>query len=230
VRVYLVRHGRSAGNLPGRMTGWSDHALTEVGIEQARRVAARLAPLGPMPIVTSDLRRAVETARIIADRWSGGAELVTHEPRLREIRLGEFEGRSWDEFTADAELAARFDADPFTTPLPGGESLAMVSERVVAAFDDALALATETVAIVAHDSPIRAIVNHILRVPPERHWTLSTSHGGLSRLDATDGWISIRFLNDTSHLRGLDTTIDGTADGEVPVRAIVLPLEGEPEG
>ena len=229
MKLYLVRHGRSAGNLPGRMTGWSDHPLTEVGIEQARRVARRLAPLGPMPIVTSDLPRALETARIIARRWPEGERLMTPDPRLREIKLGEFEGRSWDEFTANAELAARFDTDPFTTPLPGGESLAMVSERVVAAFGDALASTAEAVAIVAHDSPIRAIVNHVLQVPPERHWALSTSHGGLSLLEATEGWISVRFLNDTSHLRGLDTTIDGTADGEVPVRDIERLADAQPE-
>ena len=229
MKLYLVRHGRSAGNLPGRMTGWSDHALTKVGIQQARRVAARLAPLGPMPVVTSDLPRALETARIIAARWPGGDGLVTPDPRLREIKLGEFEGRSWEEFTSDAELAALFEADPLTTPLPGGESLAMVSERVVAAFDDALASAAKALAIVAHDSPIRAIVNHVLKVPPERHWALSTSHGGLSLLEATDGWVSVRFLNDTSHLRRLDTTIGGTADGEVPVRDIERLAEGEPE-
>ena len=230
MKVYLVRHGRSTGNLPGRMTGWSDHPLTDVGVEQARRVGARLAPLGPMPILASDLPRAVETARIIAGHWPDGERLVTFDPRLREIGLGAFEGRTWEEFTKDAELGARFDADPFTTQLPGGESLAMVSERAVAAFDDALASPAESVAIVAHDSPIRAIVNHALLVPPERHWTLSTSHGGLSLLEITDGWVSVRFVNDTSHLRGLDTAIQGTADGEVPVRAIELLVEGEPEG
>ena len=251
MRVYLVRHGRSSGNLPGRMTGWSDHSLTKVGVQQARRVAARLRPLGPMPVITSDLPRALETARIVAGRWPDGERLVRPDPRLREIKLGAFEGRSWEEFTADAGLAARFEADPYTTPLPDGESLAMVSDRAVAAFEDALVAAGATepdetephetepdetgdgprpaVCIVAHDSPIRAIVNHVLKVPPERHWTLSTSHGGLSLLEVTDGWVSVRFFNDTSHLRCLDRSIDGTADGEVPVRPIERLPEGDPE-
>ena len=231
MKVYLVRHGRSTGNLPGRMTGWSDHSLTDVGVEQATRVAARLAPLGAMPILSSDLPRALETARLIARRWPEGERLITADERLREIGLGEYEGRSWDEFTRDAALAARFDADPFTTALPGGESLGMVSERAVAAFDDALAAAgaspSQAAVVVAHDSPIRAIVNHALLVPPERHWTLTTSHGGLSLLEMSDGWVSVHFVNDTSHLRGLDRSREAEAVDEAPTRAIERASEGE---
>ena len=55
------------------------------------------------------------------------------DPRLREIDLGDYEGRSWEEFEADAELTAAFAADPYSTALPNGESLAQLEERVMAA-------------------------------------------------------------------------------------------------
>ena len=135
MKLYLVRHGRSTGNLPGRMTGWSDHPLTPLGIAQARRVAARLAPLGPMPVYTSDLPRALQTARLIAAAAAAAVD-VRVDRRLREIGLGDYEGRSWAEFVADAELADAFAREPLLTTLPGGESLAALRARVIAAFDE----------------------------------------------------------------------------------------------
>jgi phosphoserine phosphatase len=229
MKVYLVRHGRSAGNLPGHMTGWSDHPLTRLGVAQARKVAARLRPLGPMPVYSSDLPRALETARIIADRWSGdeAAVAATADRRLREICLGSYEGRTWEEFTADEELSRAFASDPFTTELPGGESLAQVSERVIAAFREVVAGPDPAACIVSHDGPIRTIVNHVLKVPPDRHYALSTSHGGLSLLETDGDWVSVRFLNDTSHLRGLSKSLDGDAPDEAPARAIEQATEGE---
>jgi broad specificity phosphatase PhoE len=65
VRIHLVRHGRAAA-------GWDrdvDPPLDTVGEAQARSVAERLGPLGPLPIVTSPLRRCQETAAPLAERW-----------------------------------------------------------------------------------------------------------------------------------------------------------------
>jgi broad specificity phosphatase PhoE len=64
-RIHLVRHGRAAA-------GWDldvDPPLDALGAAQAQQVAARLAPLGPLPIVTSPLRRCQETATPLAARW-----------------------------------------------------------------------------------------------------------------------------------------------------------------
>jgi broad specificity phosphatase PhoE len=232
VKLYLVRHGQSAGNLAGRMTGWSEHPLTALGTTQARRVAARLAPLGPMAVYASDLPRALDTARLIAAAWVSaeppvpppvqppvGAEAaraagaaVTFDRRLREIDLGDYEGCSWDEFGADRALADAFAREPLLTTLPGGESLAMVQERVIAAFEEIVESGQAVACLVSHDGPIRTILNHVLQVPPERHWAFSTSHGGLTLLEASTGWVSVRFVNDTSHLLGLDTGGSDAAD------------------
>jgi broad specificity phosphatase PhoE len=64
-RLYLVRHGRAAA-------GWDtdpDPGLDEIGLRQATAVAARLAPLGPLPVLTSPLRRCRETAAQLAGAW-----------------------------------------------------------------------------------------------------------------------------------------------------------------
>jgi broad specificity phosphatase PhoE len=219
MKLYLVRHGASTGNTPGNLIGHSDHPLTPAGEAQARAVAGRLAPLGPMPVFCSDLPRARATAGFIAERWvdQDDSRDVTPDPRLREIHLGDYEGRSWEEFQADALLAAALEKDPYLTPLPNGESLGMLVERVMGAVDEIVTAAgagepdaTPAVCIVAHDGPIRAIINQALGVPHEKWWSISTTHGGLSLLEWTDGWVSVRFANDTSHLEGLAEVDPGT--------------------
>jgi broad specificity phosphatase PhoE len=226
VKLYLVRHGASTGNTPGNLIGQSDHPLSPLGEAQARAVAARLAPLGPMAVFASDLPRAMATAGFIAAAWTpdrvepadpaageaasaparpdAGAAVIA-DPRLREIHLGELEGGSWEAFTSNLELTAAMESDPFNAPLPGGESLAAVRDRVVAAVQDIVAAATsEAACLVSHDGPIRSIVNHYLGVPPEKWWVMTTTHGGLSLLEFADDWVDLRFLNDTAHLAAVD--------------------------
>jgi hypothetical protein len=58
--------------------------------------------------------------------------------------------------------------------------------------------------LVAHDGPIRAILNHYLGVPAQKWWTLSTTHGGVSLIEFAGGCVTIRFINATGHLAGLE--------------------------
>ena len=249
VKLYLVRHGQSTGNVDGALMGQSDHRLTALGEAQARAAAARLAPLGPMPVYSSDLPRAVATAELIAASWAAevapqegpGGGLLIPDKRLREIDLGDYEGRPWEEFEADVALTDAFANDPHGTSLPHGESLADVEARVHAAVCDVLAahgvndsgeLCANAVAasdasalvpggcaggphaavcLVAHDGPIRAILNHYLEVPPQKWWTLSTSHGGVSLLEFAGGCVTIRYVNATGHLDRLAGAQPGAA-------------------
>ncbi len=277
MKLYLVRHGQSTGNIGGTLMGQSDHVLTPLGERQARAAAAHLAPCGPMHVYHSDLPRARATAERIVASWPGGEAVASLVPdaRLREIHLGDYEGRPWQDFEADAELTAAFAADPYGTALPNGESLAHLETRVHAAvcdilaeygMDDSGALCANAVAsadagapacaspgsaaaagaaaasaeacpsgtvdpsvvatglvtpehegsacIVAHDGPIRAILNHYLGVPPQKWWTLSTTHGGVSLLEFAGGCVTIRFVNATAHLDGLEAdTYVPAADG-----------------
>jgi broad specificity phosphatase PhoE len=142
VKLYLVRHGQSTGNVGGTLMGQSDHPLTELGEEQARAAASRLAPFGPMPVFASDLPRARATAEHIVAAWAAATAAdvprIVLDPRLREISLGDYEGRPWQEFEADTELTAAFATDPYRTALPNGESLEHLEARVHAAVIDIL--------------------------------------------------------------------------------------------
>ena len=201
--IYLIRHGQSHGNGRGRYLGWSEHALTELGYAQAEAVAARLAPLGPMPVICSDLRRTCLTAEIIAARWGGTFQT---DSRWREIHCGALEDCPWDDLRRFPEIAANFDIEPYTTPMPDGESLAMMAARVVAAFRELLDGGAEQVVVVTHDGPIRAVLAHCLEFPPTRFWTLATDHGGLTRVSYRNAWLSVRAINDTGHLTAAQLT------------------------
>lgn len=77
-RLYLVRHGKAA-------SAWgaeTDPGLDDEGRHQAERMAASLAPLGPLPLITSPLRRTRETAAPLEKRWGTVARI---EPRIAEI-------------------------------------------------------------------------------------------------------------------------------------------------
>jgi len=78
VRLYLVRHARPTGTF----AEVRDPGLDAAGLAQAEAMAARLAPLGPLPIVTSPLRRTRETAAPLEQRWRRAARI---EPAVAEI-------------------------------------------------------------------------------------------------------------------------------------------------
>jgi probable phosphoglycerate mutase len=101
-RLIIWRHGQTAWNAAGRIQGQLDTELSELGIAQAARAAERLAELHPDAIVSSDLKRASDTASALA-KLTGLA--VSYDPRLRERFFGDWQGLT------DDELAERFPED-----------------------------------------------------------------------------------------------------------------------
>jgi probable phosphoglycerate mutase len=164
--LYLVRHGETDWNVAGRWQGQTDIPLNEEGRRQANAVADGLLGLAVAGIVSSDLSRAEETARIVGERIGRG--LVYVDARLRERSFGPFEGltradcarlhpEAWQAWTREQDAP------------PGAERLVDVSVRVL----DALRRAAETVAtdaaaalVVSHGAAMRAAIGHASRVKP----------------------------------------------------------------
>lgn len=78
-KIYMVRHGKAAAGFEGHI----DPGLDELGNAQAKATAERLAPLGPIPIYSSPLARALETAKPLAELWHITPVI---EPKIAEIR------------------------------------------------------------------------------------------------------------------------------------------------
>jgi broad specificity phosphatase PhoE len=148
-RIVLVRHGQSTWNADGRWQGQADPPLSALGEAQAQ-AAAEACPAVDV-VVASDLRRAQQTAAIIAGHRRFGP--VRPEPRLRETFTGEWTGLTRDEIeeTWPGWLAA--DRRP-----PGFEPWESVAERAIGALVDVgAAHAGGTVLAVAHAGVIRSV-------------------------------------------------------------------------
>jgi broad specificity phosphatase PhoE len=152
-RLYLVRHGRTAGNRV-RYVGWGDEPLDEVGYEQARALAGQLAD-DPIDVVyASPLSRALDTARPLAE--AHGAPLHVRE-ELNEINYGAYQ----DILKADRKLKVR--RNHRTQRMPGGESLRDVYDRVAVVHADVEAErhAGRNVAVVAHFWSLRMLAGQV---------------------------------------------------------------------
>ena len=147
--LYVVRHGEPA--LRGVMLGRTDPPLSEAGRAQMRGVHVPAAL-----VFTSPLRRAVESAELLAR----GAEIVVL-PDLAEIGLGDWDGKSWDEIEAmDADLARRkLEKWTDVTP-PGGEPWPEFTARVQSALQ-VVVLRGVPAAIVGHIA-VNACIAHLV--------------------------------------------------------------------
>ena len=170
----------------GLAIGFTDPPLSDIGRAQAHRVAVELAARPLVHVLSSDLRRASQTAGILAT--SHRLEVETAR-ELREIHFGLWEGRSLsDLWVEDPAAATAWEKDVRVTPPSFGESLDEL-ERRVAHFWDRLQPppALGEVAIVAHGGSLAALRSLITGVPIGRCLAMSLRPGGVLGVDARWG-------------------------------------------
>lgn len=173
-RLILIRHGQTTYNATGRMQGHLDTELSEEGYTQALAAARLLADKSITKIVASDLVRAKETARVVAEEL--GLD-YTLDARLRETHLGDWQSKSSSEVDLEFPGArAIWRHDPTWAP-PHGESRVQVAERARPAIDDLMRDYPEwndgTVLVVAHGGAIAALTCHLLGLEVPQYGILS---------------------------------------------------------
>jgi probable phosphoglycerate mutase len=155
VPLYVLRHGETAWNLDRRMQGSKDSALTARGRAQAiamgRALAAELArEPAPTVFLRSPLGRTCETALIVGRELGLDPGQWRNEPRLAELRYGDWEGSTWKEIEANQpDALASWRADPERFCPPGGETHFELRRRSAAVLADIVASGTRTV-VVSH--------------------------------------------------------------------------------
>ena len=202
LRLWLVRHGESTWNAIGRVQGWADPPLSELGIWQAERVAQRLAKVELTAIYTSTLQRAFQTAQIIADRI--GVTPVP-DPRLREHGMGEATGMIWgreaffSRWSFLTEIANQ--GKPIRTHIPGAEPLDTFMDRVNRSIYAIRQAHSEgDVAVVAHGGVFRHYLADLLDASLGVA-EFSFGNVSLSQVEFTEeNFAKIRFVNDCCHL------------------------------
>lgn len=169
--LYLIRHGETPWNVEGRYQGQLDPPLTERGRRQAQATARELASISFEAIYSSDLARAHQTAQALAEESGLDIQL---DPRLREINQGEWQGVLIGDIRARwPEEIRGWEQDPWHHHPPGGERLAEVQQRLLAAVDEIVAAHPQgAVAIFAHKLPIALLKIRYQDHPPETLWSL----------------------------------------------------------
>lgn len=161
-RLVMWRHGETDYNATGRMQGHLDSLLTEVGRNQARFAVPALARFSPDIVVTSDLRRAMDTATTFTD--AVGVPLRV-DKRLRETNLGLWQGMTSAEVDEQWPGARQmWQTDPTWTP-PGGESRLEVASRAAEVVADLDESTEDTAVLCAHGGLITALTGHLLELP-----------------------------------------------------------------
>jgi len=153
--LYLLRHGETAWNLERRMQGSKNSTLTARGRAQAaamgRALAAELARApAPTIFLRSPLGRTCETALIVGRELGLDPAEWRDDPRLAELRYGDWEGFTWAEIEAGhPDALASWRADPECFCPPGGETHFELRRRSAAALADIVASGMRTV-VVSH--------------------------------------------------------------------------------
>lgn len=182
-RLYFIRHGETDWNREGRLQGRTDTALNSRGQKQAAAVARHLSALVPppmpealhgLPFVASPMQRTRQTVEIL--RGNLGLDPVGYTPddRLKEIGFGAWEGRTWPEVRTRDPIGSRDrDRDRWHYQPPGGESYAMVMERVA----DWFGTVREDTCVIAHGGIARVMMVLCGGMTPEQAVTTDIWQG-----------------------------------------------------
>jgi broad specificity phosphatase PhoE len=199
-RLLLLRHGVTAANDAGELQGREiDLPLSDAGREQARRTAEFLAAIPFVAVYTSPLRRAEETARVVAEPH--GLEVCLAEG-LVECRVGRWAGLTWEAIRERFPHEFRaFRADPIRHPYPGGERYDEVRERLVGCFQTLFDWHEgATFACVGHSVVNRVFLSHLLGVPLDRTWNVPQVPGCVNVVTRTSGTMRVDTVSSSFHL------------------------------
>lgn len=206
--LHCVRHGESVWNAEGRLQGHLEVPLSPRGLRQAEATAEALLGQSIEALYASPLRRARQTAEVIARRLGLP---VRFDDRLKEIDVGRFQGRLRAELAREeAEVLARWASGDPDCPLPGGESRRQVAERGQAAFAAIHRAGHRCALVVAHGtillSTIKALAGLALEGPPRSLQNASITTVRWPR----HGPLEILAIDQVAHLDGLGPA--GTGD------------------
>ncbi len=197
--VIIVRHGETEWNIKGIRQGHLDSRLTAKGMAQAKALAARLGREKFIALYSSDLGRAMETAREIASVT--GHEIVA-DTRLRERHLGIFQGLNADEISArfpEERRLMRTEGPKFI--IPGGESMVQQVQRNIACLNElAEKHRGEQIVVVTHGGVVSGFFRHTLEISLEAPRRFEFVNAGLNVFAREEGnWLLLTW-GDVSHL------------------------------
>ncbi|MBH1988631.1 MAG: 2,3-diphosphoglycerate-dependent phosphoglycerate mutase [Myxococcaceae bacterium] len=167
-QLILLRHGQSVWNQENKFTGWTDVALSAMGIQEAILAGQKLESVGIDHVFCSSLKRAIDTAKIALRAAHQENCPMIQNPALNERHYGDLQGLN------KAEVAKKYGEDQvklwrrsFDVCPPNGESLKDTCARVLPYYRaqiEPLLQANKTVLVVAHGNSLRALVKEVEQI------------------------------------------------------------------
>ena len=204
--VLLIRHGQSRGNAERRFGGHTPTPLSYRGHKQAEATARSLKSESLTAIYSSDLARAMETARPLS-KLTGLT--VNGTDAFRERSVGVMEGLTFEDAAQQhpEQYAALLRRD-FEHVLTGGESYRQLLDRAWQKLDQIIAQNRGgRIAVFSHTGTICILALHLMGAldsPELKPVWISSSNCGITRFELRDdGFVRVLSVNDTSHLAGV---------------------------
>ena len=193
MKMYLFRHGEVEGAGEKVFLGRTDVPLTDGGRRQAEAWRAHFAGRLPGRIAASPLVRALEFARIVADKRAGEVEV---HPAFSEIDLGDWDGRPMAEIRKRDPDAWKARGDDLAGFRPqGGESFSDLADRVVPAFEKIAGEAESDLLLVGHAGVNRVILCRLLGMPLANLFRLGQDPGCLNVIEKVATGFRVKALN-----------------------------------
>lgn len=183
--ILLVRHGESKWNVENRIQGWAASELTERGEKETRRTAEYINENWEVSqIITSDLVRAVQTAKIIQNSISPKVP-ISEESLWREQDFGPYQGFTDEEY---ADILSSDNNMESSKPVQRGETPYDVRKRTMDAIEKIDTDVQGVPVIVTHSGPIVQIIGNVYGYDPiESYDNISISNNQIIHCDITDG-------------------------------------------
>ncbi len=195
VKLYITRHGETQWNREKRMQGWKDSDLTPEGEGDSLALAQVLKRVSFEAVYSSPSGRARKTAELLVDD-----ALITFDEDLREIGMGDWEGRTQDEVrNADPERFHTFWNNPHVYETETGETFNQVMDRV-ASFLEKVQVHKGTILVVTHSIFIKALLAYVKELPLDQLWSPPFIHAtSLTVIEGAGGKYEIVMEGNTSH-------------------------------
>ncbi len=199
--IILVRHGETEWNVQEVFRGRIDVELNQTGIRQAELLAEYLSDVRIEAIYSSPLKRALNTAEIIASHHKLKVEIA---PGLIDFDYGKWQGLPHKEVKHRyKQLYAQWVKNPHLVKMPEGESLTDVRERALNVANKVVAKHKGTAVLVSHRVVNKVLICALLGLDNSHFWNIRQDTCGITTFTYKNKQFILTGHNNTSYLRPL---------------------------
>ncbi|MGA2670783.1 MAG: histidine phosphatase family protein [Dehalococcoidia bacterium] len=204
-KLILARHGETVWNVEKLYRGRTDVNLDEVGIKQAELLGKYLSNWKLEAIYSSPLRRALDTANIVARYQKIGVHIAEG---FIDFDYGEWQSLPEEEAKRlYPTLHNEWHNNPHKVKMPGGESLEDVRRRATEVVNDVISKYQGSILLVSHRVVNKVLICSLLGLDNSHFWNINLDVGGITIFNYVDGRFVLTRHNDTSHLKELQKSV-----------------------